>query len=230
MKRENPKLKIQIKSIWGDVLFEYEKENNTLKDTLIEAVKNKANLRGANLKEANLRGAYLGEANFKGANLRGANLRGADLKEADFREADLRGAYLRGVDLGGVDLKGANLLGANFKGANLRGANLRGADLWEADLWEENLRGVKGLKLYWHIHHDVLVENLTEPLKNRIKYIKEEKPKDEIKLRLKLLKKVKCKPKDYPTDENGWKELHEKECGCDWNGKTIFTTKNGLKK
>lgn len=45
-------IKIQIKSIFGSVLFEYSKENNTIKDTLCEA-----NLRGANLCEANLRGA-----------------------------------------------------------------------------------------------------------------------------------------------------------------------------
>ena len=43
----------------------------------------------------------------------------------------------------------------------------------------------------WHVHHDVLVEPLTEPIKNRIKYIKEFKPENEIKLRLRLLKVVK---------------------------------------
>ena len=40
-------IKIQIISIWGSILFEYEKENNTIKDTLIEAVKRSADLRGA---------------------------------------------------------------------------------------------------------------------------------------------------------------------------------------
>ena len=40
-------IKIQIKSIWGEILFEYEKENNTIKDTLEEAVKQRANLTGA---------------------------------------------------------------------------------------------------------------------------------------------------------------------------------------
>ena len=46
-------IKIQIKSIWGEVLFEYEKENNTLKDTLEEAVKQGASLNGASLYGAN---------------------------------------------------------------------------------------------------------------------------------------------------------------------------------
>ena len=51
-------IKIQIKSrYFGSVLFEYEKENNTIKDTLIEAVKKGAYLKGAYLKGADLKGA-----------------------------------------------------------------------------------------------------------------------------------------------------------------------------
>jgi hypothetical protein len=93
------KTKIEIKSIWESVLFSYEKENNTVKDAVIEAVKQGANLYGANL---------------YGANLYGANLYGADL----------RGAYLQGADLRGADLRGADLQGANLYGANLYGADL----------------------------------------------------------------------------------------------------------
>ena len=70
---DNKKIKIQIKSVFGDVLFEYEKENNTIKDTLEEAV-----IQGANLRGANLGGAYLGDANLRDANLGGANLGGAE--------------------------------------------------------------------------------------------------------------------------------------------------------
>ena len=56
-------IKIQIKSrYFGSVLFEYEKENNTIKDTLIEAVKKDAYLTGADLT-----GAYLTAAYLKGA-------------------------------------------------------------------------------------------------------------------------------------------------------------------
>ena len=60
-------IKIQIRSIWGEVLFEYEKENNTLKDTLEEAVKQGANLEGANLEGASLEGASLYGASLNGA-------------------------------------------------------------------------------------------------------------------------------------------------------------------
>ena len=196
-------IKIQIRTLAGNLLFEYESKDNTIKKTLEKAVKERADLRGADLGEANL-----GEA---------------DLGEADLREADLWGADLWRANLRRVDLWRANLRRANLWGANLRGADLRRADLWGADL-----RRAEGLKLCWHIHHDQLVENLTEPLKNRIDYIKKEKPKDEIKLRLKLLKKVKCKPENYPTTLEGWEELHKKECpNCPWDSKrqTIFPLK-----
>jgi hypothetical protein len=96
------KIKIEIKSIWGTVLFEHSTEDNTLAKTVYEA------------------------------NLRGANLRGANLREADLREADLREADLRGANLYGANLYGANLYGANLREADLRGANLYGADLREA--------------------------------------------------------------------------------------------------
>ena len=110
------KTKIEIKSIWGSVLFSYEKEDNTIKDTLEEAVRSGANLRGAYLGGANLRGAYLGGANLRGAYLRGANLGGANLGGAN-----LGGAYLGDANLGGAYLRGANLGGAYLGGANLGG-------------------------------------------------------------------------------------------------------------
>ena len=77
------KVKIEIKNRWtGDVLFEYEKENNTLKDTVEKAIENRANLEGADLRGADLEGADLRGANLEGADLYGANLYGADLEGA----------------------------------------------------------------------------------------------------------------------------------------------------
>ena len=46
-------------------------------------------------------------------------------------------------------------------------------------------------KYYWHIHHGILFEEATEPIKNRIAYIKSDKPECEVALRLRLLKPVK---------------------------------------
>ena len=120
------KIKIDIKSVFGNVLFSFEKENNTIKDTLVEA-----NLRGANLEGAYLEGAYLVGANLEGAYLEGANLEGAYLEEANLEGAYLRGANLEGAYLEDANLEGANLRGANLKGANLIGANLEGANYSE---------------------------------------------------------------------------------------------------
>ena len=54
------KVKIEIKNRFtGKVLFEFETENNTVKNTLVEAVKQRADLHGAYLQGADLRGADL---------------------------------------------------------------------------------------------------------------------------------------------------------------------------
>jgi len=133
------------------------------------------------------------------------------------------------ANLGYADLRYANL-----RYANLRYADLRSANLGYADLRSANLRSAKNLNsdatdFWWHIHHEVLVESLTEPLRARINYIKKNKPKDEIELRLKLLTPVLG---DIPTTQKGWNDLHKKECGCGWSStkKTIFTKANGLEK
>ena len=59
-------MKIKIKSVFGKVLlFALEKENNTIKDTLEEAVRNNVNLYNADLRNANLEYANLYNAKNK---------------------------------------------------------------------------------------------------------------------------------------------------------------------
>ena len=74
------KTKIQIKTFLGKVLFEYEKEDNTIRKTLENAIKAGANLTYANLRDSNLIDSDLTYANLTGSNLRGSNLRGSNLK------------------------------------------------------------------------------------------------------------------------------------------------------
>ena len=104
-------------------------------------------------------------------------------------------------------------------------------------------------KYYWHIHHGILFEELTEPIKNRIAYIKSDKPECEVALRLRLLKPVKDQKRliailtayrkalapaleayekakatalEAKRDE-AINALHAKECpDCPWDGMTIF--------
>ena len=130
-------IKIEIRNRWtGSVVFEYTKEGNTITETVLDAIRRGANLRGADLRGANLRGA-----NLRGANLRGANLRDADLCGANLRDANLCGADLYGADLCDADLRGANLRDADLRDADLCDANLCGADLCGADLRDADLRG-----------------------------------------------------------------------------------------
>src|SRR6186713_49028 len=136
------KLKIEIKSRFtGKILFSYEKENNTIKDTVLKALEDGANLVRANLYGANLDGANLVRANLDGANLYGANLDGANLDGANLDGANLYGANLDGANLDGANLDGANLVRANLVRANLYGANLDGANLDGANLVRANLEG-----------------------------------------------------------------------------------------
>ena len=71
-------IKISIKSVFGSILFEYKSSDNSLKKTLLVAIQNGADLRGANLRGADLRGADLSDADLRGADLSDADLRGAE--------------------------------------------------------------------------------------------------------------------------------------------------------
>ena len=86
----------EILSRWtGKVLVSIATE--TIKDAVLRAIKDGANLSGANLRSANLRSANLSGANLYGADLYGADLYGADLYGADLRSANLSGANLSGA-------------------------------------------------------------------------------------------------------------------------------------
>ena len=123
---------IEIKNVDGVVIFKHEAENNTVKLTVEEAVKNDINLALADLGDAELDGANLRGANLRGANLRGANLKGAELTGANLSDADLREA----------NFSMANLYRTNLDDADLYRANLTRANLYDADLYNTNLEGV----------------------------------------------------------------------------------------
>jgi len=104
------KIKIQIKNRYcGSILFEYESENNTIKETLIQGVKANANLVNANLENANLANANLVNANLENANLANANLANANLENANLANANLENANLANANLVNANLVNAKL-------------------------------------------------------------------------------------------------------------------------
>ena len=121
-------MKITIKSIFENVLFEHTCENNTLLKTLKEALKEDIDLKYVNLSGAKLSSAKLSSADLSGADLRYANLSGADLSDADLSGAKLSNADLSGAKLRHVNLNGAKLRYADLKGVDLSSANLSGSD------------------------------------------------------------------------------------------------------
>ena len=128
------KTKIEIKTERGKVLFEYEKENNTIKDTVEEAVRNGVSLEKADFIGVDLSGADLSGANLSGANLCEADLSGANLTHASFKYANLICAGFYGSNLYYADFSKADLSCADLKYANLSGANIYGASLYGVDL------------------------------------------------------------------------------------------------
>ena len=140
----------------GAILYTSETATS-VKELLIEAIGQSADLQGANLRGANLRGA-----NLQGAYLRDANLRGANLQSANLQGANLRDAHLLGANLQSANLRGANLRGADLQSANLRGANLRGAYLlscgerldgyaFYAQLKDDELWIIAGCRYFTHV-------------------------------------------------------------------------------
>ena len=124
---------MQIKNRYTDAVI-FEDDKPTLRETVLNAVAQKAYLAGANLARADLARADLAGADLAGANLADADLAGANLADADLAGANLARANLARADLARADLAGADLAGANLARADLAGADLAGAYLAGADL------------------------------------------------------------------------------------------------
>ena len=120
---------IQIKSIAGDVLFEWAIEINTIATTVKEAIRRGISLSAADLSVSDLSGADLSYSNLSGADLSGADLSGANLSGADLRGANLSYSNLSASNLSASNLRGANLSDSDLRGVDLSGADLSGANL-----------------------------------------------------------------------------------------------------
>ncbi len=118
-------MKIEIKNRYtNETIFAFECENNSVKITLLEAIRLKTNLRSANLRSANLSSANLSSADLSSADLSSANLSYAELSSANLSSANLSSAELSSADLSSANLSSAELSSANLSSANLSSANL----------------------------------------------------------------------------------------------------------
>ncbi len=155
------KTRIEIKhKRTGKVIFAFEAVGNTIRDTVLEAVKQGVSLKFAELSYADLSDMDLHDADLQEANLNKACLRGANLEDAVLNKAricganlhcaNLFGAHLRKAHLFNADLRGAEFAHADLYRADLSNADLRDADFYKADLYGADLVGadIKGAKLY----------------------------------------------------------------------------------
>ncbi len=79
---------IQLRDTRGKIIFEYEKVDNTIKDTLEEAAKQRVNLSHVNLPKVNLRGLDLARKEI-GVDLSHANFSGSDMTFSRLQNAYL---------------------------------------------------------------------------------------------------------------------------------------------
>ena len=103
-------MKIEIKNRFtGAVIFAYEKENNTIKDTVEEAIRLNVSLEFADLRNCDLR-----NCDFRNCDLKNCNLENADLRNCDFRNAYLKNCDLKNADFRNCDFRNANLESADL--------------------------------------------------------------------------------------------------------------------
>ena len=125
----------------------FESPCSTMRETVLAAIKAKADLRSADLSSADLSSADLSYADLRSADLSYANLSYADLRSADLSSANLSYANLRSANLSYANLSSANLRYADLRSADLRSADLRSADLRSADLSYADLSYAKNSEL-----------------------------------------------------------------------------------
>ena len=177
-------MNIEIKNLDNNVIFSYDCENNNIKKTIKEAVKQNvylsgANLKGACLKDMNLNGVNLSKAcligaNFKNADLENANLEYIYAQNANFCNANLKSVFFQNANLYSADFKNADLENANleytfaeranFYSVNFKNANLENANFWATNLENVNFENtnIKNIDIREAIHIPYIPMNLPE--------------------------------------------------------------------
>lgn len=141
------KNKIEIKSRdEGKVLFVLEKEENTIGETLTEAMQRGISLAKASLTGVNLSNLFLGNLDLSSADLSGSDLSNSNFSDVKFDNAEFKGVNLSKAgfafsSLGGADMSDANLSNATFLCVDMNNVRLVNANLTEASIEKVNLFG-----------------------------------------------------------------------------------------
>lgn len=127
---------VQIFNKKGKMIFD-DPAARDIKQALMDAAKEKVDLREVKLQDANLQSITLNGIDLSGADLNGSrltqsHLTDVNLQQANLTSADLGQAHLLNVDLSKADLSSANLTQCRAPGCNISGANLSFARLTQA--------------------------------------------------------------------------------------------------
>lgn len=133
---------IQLRDTRGKIIFEYEKVDNTIKDTLEEAAKQRVNLSHVNLPKVNLRGLDLARKEI-GVDLSHANFSGSDMTFSR-----LQNAYLTNTKFIYTNLSYASLHGTKTDFTNFRGAVLDGTSLDKRYIQVSQIGALRGSIIY----------------------------------------------------------------------------------
>lgn len=124
----------------GEIIFSHTCEDNTIKKTVEEAVKQGINLAYADLKDTDLSNVNLSHENLSNAILDYTDLSYSDLSYTDLSNANLCNINLRYSNLSYSSLRYVDLSSANLFNANLSYSDLSHTDLSNANLNSTNLR------------------------------------------------------------------------------------------
>ena len=116
-------VKIEIKSIFGKILFTYEKEYATIKDAVEQAIKENVDLSNSDLRNSDLSNSDLRNSDFSYSDLRNSDFSNSNLRNSDFSYSDLSNSDLSYSDLSNSDLSNSDLRNSDFSYSNLRNSD-----------------------------------------------------------------------------------------------------------
>lgn len=131
-------MNIEIKSITGVVIYQYDCPNNTLKFTVEQAIREGYILDYADLRCADLDFGYFSGGRFAGADFSGCTARGADFKNCEAERAIFSHSHLSHADFRYGKLSNTNFSRSDLSYAEMADTDLQNAELDRCSLHDTN--------------------------------------------------------------------------------------------